>query len=78
MRWVGHVAQMGEESGVYRFLVGKPEEKKPMGRPRYRWEYSIKMYLHEVGCRGMDWIRLAQDRDKWRGLVNVVMNLRVP
>jgi len=58
--------------------LGKPEGKRPLGRPRRRWEDSIKMDFQEVGCGGMDWIELAQDRDKWRALVNVVMNLRVP
>jgi hypothetical protein len=63
---------------VCRVLVGKPEEKRPLGRPRHRWEDNIKMDLREVGCRDMDWIGLAQDRDSWRVLVNAVMNLRVP
>jgi hypothetical protein len=69
---------MGEDRGVHRVLVGKPEGKRPMGRPRQRWKDNIKMDLKEVGCGGMDWIELAQDRDRWRALVNVVMNLRVP
>jgi hypothetical protein len=69
---------MGEGKGVYRVLVGKPEGKRPMGRPMRRWEDHIKMDLHEVGCGGMDWIELAQDRDRWRALLNVIMNLRVP
>jgi len=72
------VARMGEGRGVYRVLVGKPEGKRPLGRPRCRWENNIKMDLQEVGCGGMDWIDLAQDRDRWRTLVNAVMNLRVP
>jgi hypothetical protein len=69
---------MGEGRGVYMVLVGKPEGKRPLGRPRRRWEDNIKMGLREVGCGGMDWIELAQDRDRWRVLVNAVMNLRVP
>jgi hypothetical protein len=69
---------MGEGKGMYRVMVGKPEGKRPLGRPRCRWEDNIKMDIHEVGCGGMDWIKLAQDRDRWRTLVNAVMNLRVP
>ena len=78
IRWAGHVARMGERSGVYRVIVGKSEGKRPLGRPRRRWEDNIRMDLQEVGCGGMDWIELAQDRDRWRALVNGVMNLRVP
>ena len=78
MRWAGHVPRMGERRGVHRFLVGKPEGKRPLGRPRRRWEDNIKMDLHEVGGGCGDWMDLAQDRDKWRALVSTVMNLRVP
>ena len=78
MRWAGHVAYMGEERGVYRVLVGKPEGKRPLVRPRRRWVDNIRMDLQEVGCGYMDWIGLAQDRDRWRTLVSAVMNLRVP
>ena len=77
MRWDGHVARMGEERGVYRFLVGKPEGRRPLGRPRHRW-VDIRMDLQEVGCGYMDWIGLAQDRDRLRTLVSAVMNLGVP
>jgi len=77
MRWAGHVACMGEERGVYRVLVGKPEGRRPLGRPRCRWVDSIMMDLQEVGCGYMGWIGLAQDRDRWRTLVSAVMNLRV-
>jgi hypothetical protein len=69
---------MGERRGAYRALVGKPEGRRPLGKPRRRWEDNIKMDLREVGWGSMDWINLAQDRDRWRALVNVVMNLRVP
>jgi hypothetical protein len=78
MRWAGHVAGMGEGRGVYRVLVGKPEGNRPQERPRCRWEDNIKTDLQEVGCGGMDWIELAQDRDRWRAPVNVIMKLRVP
>ena len=77
MRWAGHVARMGKMRVVYRVLVGKPEGKRQLGRPRRRWEDTIKMDLQEVGCGGMDWIELAQDRDRWRALVSAVMNLRI-
>jgi hypothetical protein len=69
---------VGEGRGVYRILVGKPEGKEPLGRPRHRGEDNIKMDIQEVGCGDMDWIGLAQDRERWRALVNAVMNLRVP
>jgi len=78
MRWAGYVARIRERRGVYRVLVGKPEGKGPLARPRRRWEDNIKMDLQEVGCEGMDWMELARDRDSWRALVNTVMNLRVP
>ena len=74
MRWAGYVARMGKERGAYRFLVGKPEGKRPLGRCLD----NIRMDLQEVGCGYVDWIGLAQDRDKWRTLVSAVMNLRVP
>jgi hypothetical protein len=77
MRRVGHVACIWESRGVYRVLVGKPEGKRPLGRLRHRWENN-KMYLQEVGCVGVAWIKLDQDRDRWRVLMNAVMNLRVP
>ena len=78
MRWAGHIARMGERRGLYRVLVGKPEGKRPLGRPRHRWEDNIKIDNQEVECGGMDWIEMAQDRDSWRELVNAVMNLGVP
>jgi hypothetical protein len=77
MRWAGHVALMGEERGVYRVLVGKPEGKRPLGRPRRRWVDNIRMDLQEVRCVYMDWIGLAQDRNRWRTLVSAVMNLLI-
>ena len=78
MRWAGHVAHVGEGRGVHRVLVGKPEGKRPLGRPRCRWEDNIKMDLQEVGGGWEDWMELAQDRDRWRALVSTVMNLQVP
>jgi len=78
MRWAGRVARMGERRGICRILVGKPEGKRPLGRHRRRWEDNIKMDLQEVGCGCLEWIMLAQDRDRWRALVNAVMNLQVP
>ena len=75
---MGHVAHMGESRGVYSFLMGKPDGKRPLGRSRHRWEDNIKMDLQEVGCGGMDWIGVVQDRDRWWALVNAVMNLQVP
>ena len=78
MRWAGHVARMGEERRVYRVLVGKPEGRRPMGRPRRRWADNIRMAVQEVGCGYMDWIGLTQDRDRWRMFVSAVMNLRAP
>jgi hypothetical protein len=78
MRWAEHVARMGEKRNAYRLLVGKPEGRRPLGRRRRRWLDNIKMDLLEIGWGGVDWIGLAQDRDKWRALVNAVMNLRVP
>ena len=78
MRWAWHVAHMGERRGIYRVLVGKPERKRLLERPIHRWEDNIKMVLQEVGCGGMDWIKLAQDRYGWPALVNAVMNLLVP
>ena len=77
MRWARHVARMGEDRGVYRVLVGKPEEKRQLGRRRRRWVDNIRMDLQEVGWGYMDWIGLAQDRDRWQTLVSAVMNLRV-
>ena len=78
MRWTEHVARMEERKGVYKVLMGKPEGKRPLGRARRRWEDSIKMDLQEVGCGGMVWIELAQDKQSYRALVNAVMNIRVP
>jgi hypothetical protein len=78
MSWVGHVARMGEVRSSYNILVGRPEGRRPLGRPRRRWEDNIKMDLGEMGFGDVDWINLAQDRDRWRAVVNTVMNLRVP
>ena len=77
MRWAGHVARMGEGRGVHKVLMGKPEGKRALGRPRRRWENNIKMDLQEVGGCG-DWMELAQDKDRWPSLVNTIMNFRVP
>jgi hypothetical protein len=78
MSWARHVARMGEKRNAYRLLVGKPEGKRPLGRPRHRWVDNIKIDLVEIGWGGVDWIALTQDREKWRALVNAIMNLRVP
>jgi hypothetical protein len=78
MRWAGHVARMGERRGVYRVLVGRPKGKRPLGRPRHRWENNIKMDLREIGVDGVNWIQLAQDRVQWWAFVNMVMNQWVP
>jgi hypothetical protein len=78
MRWAGRVARMGEDRGVYRVLVGKPEGKRPLGRPRRRWEDHIKMELLKVGGGRGEWMELAQDRDRWRALVGTVRNFRIP
>jgi hypothetical protein len=77
MRWAGHVARMGEGRNVYRVLVGKPEGKIPLETPRRRWDDGVKMDLREIGLGGVDWIHLAQDKDRWPALVNELMNLRV-
>jgi hypothetical protein len=78
MRWAGHVACMAEVRGAYNILVGRPEWRRPLGRPRRRWEDNIKMDIREIGFGDVDWINLAQDRDRWWAIVNTVMNLRVP
>jgi len=78
MRWAGHVARMGVDRGVLRVLVGKPEEKRPLGRPRRRWKDNIKVDLQEVGGGRGDWMELAQVRDRWRALVGTVRDFRVP
>jgi hypothetical protein len=77
MRWAGYVERMGEERKVYKILAGKPEGKRPLGRLRCRWEDGIRMDLRDINFGGVDWIRLAQDRDRWRAVVSAVMNLRV-
>jgi hypothetical protein len=77
MGWTGHVERMGEGRKVYRLLVEKPEGNRPLERPRRRWEDGIRMDLREIGCGGVEWIHLAQGRDRWRAVVNAVMNLRV-
>ena len=78
MRWAGHVARMGEDRGVHMVLVGKPEGKRPLGRPRRRWEDNIKKDHQEVGGGLVNWMELAQDRDGWRALVGTVRKFRVP
>jgi hypothetical protein len=78
MRWVGHIVRMGEKRNAYRLLVGKPEGKRPLGRPRRMWVDNIRMDLREVGWGDVDWIGLAQDRNRWRAFVNLVLNLQVP
>jgi hypothetical protein len=78
MRWAGYVARMGKGRGVYRFLVWRPEGKRPLGRPRRRWDGNIKMDLREIGIDGASWIQVAQDSVQWRACVNTVMNLRIP
>jgi hypothetical protein len=78
IRWAGHVARMGDGRGVDRVLVGRPEGKRPLGRPRRRWEDNIKLDLREIGIDGANWIPLARDSVQWRVFVSTVMNLRVP
>jgi hypothetical protein len=77
MRWAGHVAHMGKERKVYKVSVGKPRGKRPLGRSRCRWEDGIRMDLREIGWESVEWIQLAQDRNRWRAVVNMVMNLWV-
>jgi hypothetical protein len=77
MRWVGHVAHMGEDRKVHKILVGKPEGKRPLGRPRHRWEYGIRMDLREIGWGSVEWIQLAQDKDRWQAVVYTAMNPQV-
>jgi hypothetical protein len=78
MRWAGHIAQMGRRGIRIGYWWGKPEGKKPLGKPRFRWMDNIKLYLRETEWDGMDWIDLAQDRDQWRAFLNAVSNFRVP
>jgi hypothetical protein len=78
MRWASHVAHVGELRNEYKIFVGRPEQKRPLGRPRHRWEDNIRMELREIRWEGVEWMHLAQDGHQWRGLVNTVMNLRVP
>jgi hypothetical protein len=78
MKWVGHITRIGERRDVFSVLVRKPEGKRPLGRPRHRWENNIKMYIQELGCGVVDWIELAQDRDTWRAHICAIMNFRVP
>jgi hypothetical protein len=77
MKLAGHVTRMGERRDIYKVLVGKPEGKRPLGRPRHSWENNIKMDRQEVECESMDWIELVEDRDRWQALVNAVMNIQV-
>ena len=78
LRWAGHIARIEEGGDVHKVLVGKPEGKRPLERPRRRWEDNIKMYFQEVGRGCRDWMELDQDRDRWRALVSTVMNFGVP
>jgi hypothetical protein len=78
MRWVGHVARMWERGGVHRVLLGKPEGKRPLGRPRHKWKDNIKMELQEVGGDCGNWMELAKDRERWQALASMVKNFRVP
>jgi hypothetical protein len=78
MRWEGHVARIGEKRNAYKLLVGKPDRKSPLGRPRHRWLDNIRMDFGELGWGDVDWIRLAKDRNRWRAVVNSVLKLRVP
>jgi hypothetical protein len=78
MRWAGHIVRMGEMRNAYKILVGKPERRRPLGRPIRRWDDNIKMNLREIGLKGVDWIHLAQHKDRWWDFVNTVINIRVP